>query len=195
MKNYLILALFLMAGNTFAQSSTPTPWLNKGEIQVGVGFGTGFGDYSGTTVRTRPYIQYFIKDRWAVQLEGQYEVHGLDKQQEYLREDLKRPQYLGAGIATQYHFLKTNRFSLYGQAGYTYGRYRVYTYDFSSSSLPFPTRTITTDYGRFSLGAGVQYRLGDRWRIHALVERQAATELKFKGGATSVQVGVSFRIR
>ncbi len=148
-----------------------------------------FGGATGFSARTTPYIQYFIKDRWAVRLEGQYELYEFG--QRYLREDLKRPQYVGAGVATQYHFLKADRLSVYGQVGYSYGQYRVNIYEAEPTS---PTRTLTTNYGRFSLGAGVQYRLGERWMINALIEQQAISEFNFKGGSTSVQLGVGFRL-
>jgi opacity protein-like surface antigen len=188
MKNYLLLFLFMVAGSTRAQTSTP--WLEKGEIQIGAALGANFGKANDFSARAAPYIQYFIKDRWAVRLEGQYEMYGI-RRQWYLREDFKRPQYLGAGLSTQYHFMKKERFSLYGQAGYSYGQYRanLYLVDNPASN---PIGSIRTNYGRFSLGAGAQYRLTDRWMINALIERQFSMELV---GTTSVQLGVGFRIK
>jgi opacity protein-like surface antigen len=193
MKKYVFLTFLLVAESTMAQTFTPTPWLEKGELQVGVGLGDIFDGYNGYSTRTAPYLQYFLKDRWAVRLEGQYEAYGI-RGRGYLREDFKRPQYLGAGLATQYHFLKRERFSLYGQAGYSYGHYRANLY-LVSNPEPDPVGTIRTRYGRFGLGAGVQYRLADRWLINALIEQQAAKKLQFKGGSTSVLLGLGFRLR
>ncbi len=191
MKNFALLVVSLFPYFSLAQNSDQSPWLEKGEIQVGVGFGSSFGGYTGLSARTTPYLQYFIKDRWAVRLEGQYEAYGF-KREGYLGEEFKRPQYLGVGVSTQYYFLKTARLSFFGQAGYSHGRYRTNVYDYSNS-YPQTIRTVRSNFDRFSLGVGAQYRLGDRWMINALVERQTTT--RFKGGATGVSVGVSFRIK
>lgn len=79
MKSPALLLELLLPVCVRGQSSPETPWLKKGEIQVGVGFSGGWGGYTGFVARTTPYVQYFIKDRWVVRLEGHYEALELGK--------------------------------------------------------------------------------------------------------------------
>jgi opacity protein-like surface antigen len=189
MKNLVILIVFLLPLCSQAQTSGNSPWLEKGEIQVGVGFGPNFGGYGGTSTRTAPYIQYFIRDRWSVRLEGQHESGGF-KQERHRFLRVEQPQYLGAGLSTQYYFLKKDRLSIYGQAGYSMGRYSVYIPGFYDFTRP-RERNLMSNFNRFSLGVGAQYRMSDRWILNALAERLETT--RFTGGSTSVSIGVGFR--
>ena len=189
MKNFVILIILLFPLVSSAQTSEKSPWLKKGEIQVGVGIGTGFGGYSGNASRIAPFIQYFIRDRWAIRLEGQYDEYNRGR---YPGDGFKRPQYFGLGLATQYHFLKTDRLSLYGQAGYSIGQYRADIPEYFDPNS-YAVREVRANYNRFSLGLGAQYRLSDRWLISAQIERRETT--RFKGGSFGVNVGVAFRIK
>jgi outer membrane autotransporter protein len=188
MKCHVLLLVLLSPLSSLAQSFPDTPWLKKGEIQIGVGFSGGWGSNIGGVVRTTPYAQYFIKDRWAVRLEGQYEALELGKKRP---QNSERSQSIGIGLATQYYFLKRNRFALYGQVGYSYGKQRINVYDITSSTAP--TETIKGDYNRVGLGVGVQYRLGERWLINGVIEQQING--RFNNSITTGNIGVGFRIK
>ncbi len=192
MKNLVILIVFLLPVCSLAQTSGNSPWLEKGEIQLGVGFGPNFGGYGGASTRTAPYIQYFIRDRWSVRLEGQYESGGF-KQERHRDIRVEQPQYLGAGLSTQYYFLKSDRLSVYGQAGYSMGRYSVFYAGGFFDYLRPRERSLMSNFNRFGLGVGAQYRMGDRWMLNASVERLEAVQST--GGSTSASIGVSFRIK
>ena len=189
MKNHILLLILLLPMCALAQSSPETPWLKKGEIQVGVGVGRGWGGYAGFVARATPYIQYFIKDRWSLRLEGEYETYQLTKKRDQIAG---RSQGFGVGVSTQYYFLKRDRFALYGKVGYSYGKTTNNVYDPIDPSGP-PTRTIQSNYNRVSLGVGAQYRLGERWLINGLIEQQASYSLS--NNSTNISIGVGFRIR
>lgn len=190
MKNHALILVLLFPLFAQAQSSPETPWLKKGDIHVGVGLSGGWGGYTGFVGRTTPYAQYFIKDRWSVRLEGEYETYQLSNKR---NQGAGRSQGFGVGISTQYYFLKSDRFALYGKAGYNYGKTRFNVYDPFESSSP-PIATLRSDYNRLSLGVGAQYRLGERWLLNGLIEQQA-TNQQFKNTSTNISIGVGFRIR
>ena len=183
MKNLLISIFLLFPLCSFAQTSGKSPWLEKGEIQVGVGFGPNFGKYGGTTTRTTPYLQYFIKDCWSIRLEGQYEAYRMTGS---FGDRSRRPRTLGVGLSTQYYFLKKNRLALYAQAGYSLGRYRVDVPEFFEPGT-LSVRTIRTNFNRFNLGVGAQYRISDRWMINAQINRLETS--RFIGGDYQRQCG------
>ena len=189
MKSHAVLLVLLLPLSTLAQSSPETPWLKKGEIQIGVGVGRSWGGYTGFVGRTTPYVQYFIKDRWSVQFEGEYETYQLTKKRD---PGVRRSQGIGIGVSTQYYFLKRDRFALYGKVGYRYGKARTNIYDPIDPSAQ-PVGTLRSNYTRVNLGVGAQYRLGERWLLNGLIEQQ--TNDWFTNSATNVSIGVGFRIK
>ena len=190
MKSHALLLVLIFPLYVQAQSSPETPWLKKGEIQIGVGVGRSWGGYTGFAGRTTPYVQYFIKDRWSVRLEGEYEIYQLSNKR---NQGAGRSQGFGIGVSTQYYFLKRDRFALYGKVGYNNGRSRFNVYDPFESSSP-PLATLRSNYNRLSLGVGAQYRLGERWLLNGLIEQQAINQ-RFKSTSTHVSIGVGFRIK
>lgn len=189
MKNLLISIIAFFPLCSSAQSFPETPWLQNGEIQVGVGVGAARGGYVGFVARTTPYVQYFIKDRWSLRLEGEYETYQLTRKRDQMAG---RTQGFGIGVSTQYYFLQRDRFALYGKVGYNYGKTTNNVYNPIDPTGP-PTKTFRSNYNRVSLGVGAQYRLGERWLINGLIEQQSSYSLK--NNSTNVNIGVGFRIR
>ncbi|MBC3785323.1 porin family protein [Spirosoma utsteinense] len=188
MKNYLLMLSLLFPVYSWAQSRVETPWLNQGQVQVGVGVGAGWGDDVGGYLRATPYAQYFLKDGWALRLEGRYNYNGPDGN-----------QYAGAGLLTQYHFLRTKRLSVFGQAGYFYGKadYGLYrTVDLTPTSGRLERYREQFNYGMFNLGVGAQYQLGSRWSINALAEKNVGRKIgRFGADSFNTTLGIGFRIK
>lgn len=192
MKSPALLLVLLLPLSALAQSSPETPWLKKGEIQIGLGVGRSWGGYTGFVGRTTPYVQYFIKDRWSVRLEGEYEIYQLSTKR---NRGAGRSRAFGIGLSTQYYFLKRERFALYGMVGYSYGKARTNIYNPFESSSP-PIGTHRSNYNRLSLGVGAQYRLGERWLLNGQIQQQATNrQLEIENSATHVSIGVGFRIK
>ncbi|RIV18979.1 hypothetical protein DYU11_26125 [Fibrisoma montanum] len=110
MKNFLLAVCLLLSLTGWAQSPTTNSWIEPGQLQIGLGASAGYGNRIGGYLRATPYAKYFIRKGWAIGAEGRYNYNGPDGN-----------QYVGAGLFTQYHFLRTSTFSLFGQAGYYYG--------------------------------------------------------------------------
>ncbi|GAB3256309.1 hypothetical protein GCM10027347_18040 [Larkinella harenae] len=187
MKHYLLVAGLLLPLISQAQATTQ-PDLAQGQVQVGLGVGAGWGNSVGGYLRATPYAQYFLKEGWALRLEGRYNYNGSDGD-----------NYLGAGLMTQYHFLRTNRFSLYGQAGYFYGRtnYGLYRFVEESPTISRLERyRAELNYGMVNVGLGGQYQLSRRWSINALAEKHFGQQVnRFPADGYSVNLGVGFRIK
>lgn len=188
MKNYLLLVSLLFPVCSWAQLEVETPWLNQGQVQVGVGVGTGWGSTVGGYLRATPYAQYFLKDGWALRAEGRYNYNGPDGN-----------QYVGAGLTTQYHFLRTKRFSAFAQVGYFYGKadYGLYRMvDQTPTSGRLERYREQFNYGMFNLGLGAQYRLGSRWSINALAEKNTGQKVgRFGADSYNSTLGIGFRIK
>lgn len=190
MKTYLLLVIFLIPVYGRAQSSISMSGLDQGQLQIGVGVGAGSGSSvgGGGYVRATPYAQYFLKDGLALRLEGRYTNNGRDGN-----------RYLGAGLSTQYHFLRTKRFSAYAQAGYFYGRsdYRLYRIlDQTPTSAQLERYREHFNYGMLNTALGAQYQLGPRWSIIALVEKNFGQEVgRIGADRHNFTLGVNFRIK
>ncbi|WP_247235267.1 hypothetical protein [Telluribacter sp. SYSU D00476] len=176
MKNYLLLVALLLPIYNWAQSPAEAQWAEKGQRQIGIRTGAGVNTRTGF-LRATPYGNYFLTERWALRAEGRYELYGPNGS-----------WYMGAGLATRYHFLKIYGFSMYAQAGYFYGfeKERKREFLFSWSKMI----TERYNYGMLNLGVGAQYRLGSRWFINGQVEKNIS---RFDN--SNVTLGVGFRIR
>lgn len=185
MKNYAVFVVFVLSPFcSWAQSTVSTPWLDQGQFQLGVGVGAGRGGNTGGYIRASPYAQYFIKNGLALRLEGRYNYNGPDGN-----------QYAGAGLLGQYHVVRTNRFSAYLQAGYFYGQAN---YGFYVSNDPYSLFRSRQqyNYGMLNLGVGAQYRLGNRWSVNALVERNVGQRVGSYGAdKDNLTLGIGFRIK
>ncbi|MCC5613450.1 transporter [Nostoc sp. CHAB 5834] len=164
------------------------PRLKQGQVQVGIGVGAGWGDDVGGFLRATPYTQYFLRDGWALRLEGRYNYNGPDGN-----------QYAGAGLLTQYHFLRAKRLSVFGQAGYFYGKADYNRYDFIEEA-PASYRLVSYReqfrYGMFNVGIGAQYQLGSRWSINALAEKNIGRKIdRFGADGYNTTIGIGFRIK
>lgn len=188
MKNYLLIISLLFPVCSWAQSGIETPWLNQGQVQVGVGIGAGWGDDVGGYLRATPYAQYFLKDGWALRLEGRYNYNGPDGN-----------QYAGAGLLTQYHFLHTKRLSVFGQAGYFYGKADYNQFNFieeTPGSYRMANYREQFRYGMFTIGVGAQYQLGSRWSINTLAEKNVGGKIgRFGADSFNTTLGIGFRIK
>jgi len=190
MKNYFLLASLLLPACSWAQSAVETTWLSQGQVQVGVGIGVGAGIGGSVKgyLRGTTYAQYFLKDGWALRAEGRYNYNGPDGN-----------QYAGAGLLTQYHFLRTNRFSAFAQLGYFYGKadYSLYRMvDETPTSGRLERYREQFNYGMLNLGLGAQYQLGSRWSINALVEKNFGQKVgRFGADNYDATLGVGFRIK
>ncbi|GAB3507428.1 hypothetical protein GCM10027341_41990 [Spirosoma knui] len=188
MKNYFLLASLLFPASSWAQSALETPWFNQGQVQVGIGVGAGWGDRVGGYLRATPYTQYFLKNGWALRVEGRYNYNGPEGS-----------QYVGAGLLTQYHFLKTNKFSAFGQLGYFYGKANYGYYqaiETSPTSSSLVRRRGELNYGMLNLGLGAQYQLGARWSINALAEKNMGDHIGRLGADSfNTTVGIGFRLK
>jgi hypothetical protein len=188
MKNYLLVVSLLFPVCSWAQSGIEIPRLKQGQVQVGVGVGAGWGSNVGGFLRATPYAQYFLKDGWALRAEGRYNYNGPGGD-----------QYIGAGLATQYHFLRTTRFSAFAQAGYFYGKadYGLYrTVDITPTSGRLERYREQFNYGMFNLGLGVQYQLGSRWSINALAEKNMGQKVgRIGADSYNTTLGIGFRIK
>jgi hypothetical protein len=188
MKKYVIWAalLFPMAG--WSQSTVKTPWLERGQVQVGLGASAGYGNWTGGYLRATPYAQYFLKDNWAIRLEGRYNYNGPGGN-----------QYIGAGLLTQYHFLRTTKLSMFGQAGYfqgqtSYGQYRSIEESPNVSRLERYRNRL--NYGMLNVGLGAQYQISNRWSINALAEKNFGERVsRFPADGHNFNLGIGFRIK
>ncbi len=188
MKYFLMVAGLFLFIHSQAQTKQETPWLNQGQLQVGVGLGAGWGSGVGGYVRATPYAQYFLKNQWNLRLEGRYNYNGPDGS-----------QYIGAGLLTQYHFLKTNKLSVFGQLGYFYGKAN-YGYYQSIENTPTSSTLVRRrgelSYGMLNLGLGAQYQLESRWSINALVEKNMGEQIGRLGADSfNTTIGIGFRIK
>ncbi len=188
MKNYAVLIAFvLLPFWSWAQSNENNTWLDQGQVQIGVGVGVGRGGNTGGYIRASPYAQYFIKNGLALRLEGRYNYNGPDGD-----------KYAGAGLLGQYHVVRTNRFSAYAQAGYFYGNanyslYRSNPLDVSAQPILYREQV---SYGMFNLGLGAQYRMGNRWSVNALIERNIGQRIGSRGAdKDNLTLGIGFRIK
>ncbi len=190
MKTYLLLVSLLIPVCGRAQSPMKTTGLDQGQFQIGVGVGAGWGSSvgGGGYIRATPYTQYFLKDGLALRLEGRYTNNGHDGN-----------RYLGAGLSTQYHFLRTSRLSVFAQAGYFYGRsdYRLYRIvDQTSTSAQLEKYREHFNYGMLNTALGAQYRLGPRWSITALAEKNFGQEVgRIGADKHNFTLGINFRIK
>ncbi|WP_138990035.1 outer membrane protein [Larkinella sp. C7] len=190
MKKYSLWIALLLPITGWAQSATKSTWLEQGQMQVGIGVGASVGDTIGGYLRVTPYAQYFLKNNWALRIEGRYNYNGPNGD-----------QYLGAGLTTQYHFLHTKRLSIYGQAGYFYGQANYKSLRFvqeTPNSMRLEPYRSRYGYGMVNVGLGVQYRLSDRWVIHALAEKyiqQSVNHFRKPTDRHSITVGISFQIK
>ncbi len=187
MKNYLLAAMLLSPFLSSAQSVTEVPSLGKGTIQIGLVESVGFNNKSGGFIRTTPYIQYFLSDKWAIQLEGRYDFYGPTSNEV--------DRYLGAGLTTRYYFLNTKKLSLYGQLGYFYGVRPYYTYEkvaLGPAITGLDTKTTYPTQGMLNLGVGAQYSISPRWSINAQVEKNFNKDGNAGWNGT---LGVGFRIK
>lgn len=191
MKNYAVLIAFVLlpfCGR--AQSNPNNPWLDQGQLQVGLGVGAGLAQSGWTKayIRASPFAQYFVKDGLALRLEGRYNYNGPDGD-----------HYAGAGLLAQYHFIRTNRFSAYLQAGYFYGsaNYGVYSLTDPYAGLAQQPRSRQqVNYGMLNVGLGAQYRVNSRWSINALVEKNIGQRIGDYGtDKANLTLGVNFRLK
>lgn len=187
MKNYLLAAMLLSPLLSSAQSVTEVPSLSKGTIQIGLVESVGYNNKSGGFIRTSPYAQYFLRDKWAIQVEGRYDFYGPTSNEVDM--------YLGAGLTTRYYFLNTKKLSLYGQIGYFYGVRPNYTFEkvaLGPAITGLETKTTYLTQGMLNLGAGAQYRISPRWSLNAQVEKNFNKDRKAGWNGT---LGVGFRIK
>lgn len=190
MKTCTLWIALLIPVFSWAQSSPKTPWLEQGQMQVGIGTGVSLGDTIGGYLRVTPYAQYFLKNNWALRLEGRYNYNGPDGD-----------QYLGGGLTTQYHFLHTNRLSVYGQVGYYYGQtsYKsLRLVEQTPTSMRVEAYRSTYNFGMFNVGLGAQYQLSSRWSINALAEKyfeQQANRFRKPADRHSFTLSIAFRIK
>lgn len=188
MKYLLIVTGLLFFSNSQAQTSSENPWLNQGQLQIGVGVGAGWGNQVRGYLRATPYAQYFLRDRWNLRVEGRYNYNGPGGD-----------QYIGAGLLTQYHFLRTSKLSVFGQAGYFYGKadyglYRSITDTPTSSQLESYREQF--NYGMLNIGLGTQYQLTPRWSVNALVEKNIGAQTgRFGADSFNATIGVGFRLK
>ena len=189
MKNLMLLVCLLLPASAWAQSKIETPWLQQGQMQVGIGLGAGWGDKLGGNVRLTPYAQYFIKNNWALRIEGRLGLNGVDTD-----------QYLGGGLLTQYHFVHTSRLSIFGQAGYFYGqgsqgRSRVAT-EYPSTTTRYESNTIRYSYGMINVGLGAQYQVNKRWFLNVLAEKNLGKKVNgSRLDGHNISLGGGFRIK
>ncbi|MFB9293718.1 autotransporter outer membrane beta-barrel domain-containing protein [Persicitalea jodogahamensis] len=187
MKNYLLAVTLLLPLGVLAQTSIETSNPTQGRIQIGIVESVGYNNKSGGFIRTNPYAQYFIKDNWAIRLEGRHDFYG----------PVGVDGYLGAGLSTRFNFLQTNRWLLYGQAGYFYGQYRGFDYKKVAIAVGpiidglerIPTYS---NQGMLSVGVGAQYKIGSRWSINAQVEKNFT---KHRSNEFNATLGVGFKIK
>ncbi len=190
MKQYMIALGILFPILSWAQSNQDeqSP-LSQGQVHIGVGVGAGFGNKTGGYLRATPYANYFIKNGLALRLEGRFNYNGPGGN-----------HYTGLGIGTQYHFLRTNRFSAFAQAGYFYGRANYGQYQFADINSPTYQvdryRRYQFNYGMLNVGVGAQYQLGSRWSVNALVERNFGQKVgRWGADRQNATIGVGFRIK
>ncbi|MFD2570146.1 outer membrane protein [Spirosoma soli] len=162
MKRQISLLFALLPLVSLAQTqpkSKQNDLLGQGKFSIGLGLGGGTGGSTGTYGRVAPRAQYFVKNGWSVNVEGRHETNG------------KQYSYSGAGLTTRYYVLRTNKVTIFGQAGYFYGRSRNRTYTFELTAAGGTLRVEETNqFGMANAGIGAQYKVGKRWSLEALHE-------------------------
>lgn len=188
MKYFLVVTGLFFFSYSQAQTSDKNPWLNQGQLQVGIGVGAGWGNEVGGYLRATPYAQYFIKDSWNLRVEGRYNYNGPGGN-----------QYIGAGLLTQYHFLRTSKLSVFGQAGYFYGKadYGLYrSIEDTPASSRLERYRQQFNYGMLNVGVGAQYQLGSRWTVNALAEKNIGSQVgRFGADNFNATIGIGFRLK
>ncbi|GAB3339800.1 hypothetical protein GCM10027299_52690 [Larkinella ripae] len=183
MKKQLLGIMLLLPLGSWAQTKAEKPALAQGQFQVGVSVGAGWGNAVGGFLRATPYAQYFLKNNWALRLEGRYNYNGPNGN-----------QYLGAGLLTQYHFLRTDRLSVFGQAGYFYGQAHYRYFQLNEWVLAHYRDRFS--YGMAHVGVGARYHLGRRWSVNALIEKNLGSKInRFSTDGHSATLGLGFRIK
>ncbi|MBD2703458.1 outer membrane beta-barrel protein [Spirosoma sp. BT702] len=158
--------------------------LKKGNITLGFNVGQGYRGRYPTTTFIAPQIQYFLSDRLSVAVVGKY----LKAKSTY------SITYVGAGASTRYYFIKTNRFTVFGQAGATYGQT---TYDrFDPSDLRSLNGTRNKNW-QTNAGLGIQYHAGKRLSFEAVADRSwlPASYLTPEYNRWQTSVGVHYRLK
>ena len=201
MKKYLPFLFAILPLASIAQTSAP--WLtgpspiDKGTLNVGVGFGSGQQDNGWeTSLHFAPRLQYFIASGWSVALDGRYE-----------QKKASRNYFLGGGLSTRIYFFQSRRLGVFGQAGAALGQTRNYDdlwfcgVGLTESQLR-QTHIKSVDL-QAAASAGLQYSLCRRLSVEAGVER-VLFDSRFGGAygcgtglakSWRANVGVNYRLR
>ncbi len=175
MKHSLLLLFLICSSAAFAQLSPesavyPINGLARGTWQAGLSVSRTSVSRADAAeyAQVQPRVQYFVRDNWSVGVEGQFQTVN------------RNATYRGVGITTRYYLLKTRKIAAFGQVGYVRGQTvtRQYTFDKTDPAHPTLTRQQSRQpAGTLNVGAGIQYRIGQRWSAEASLNRQGIEPL------------------
>ena len=147
--------------------------------------GAGRGWFCETGGRVTARVSYFLRDGWALGVEGQYESLGTIAGRTSI------------GLSTRYYIIRDKRLALFGQAGGSIGQSLVFG---RLKSLP---NIYPPDYFSRLEGTSYQARIGRRVALEGTVDR-AFTSIVNPGALGSVTrssfgnwqggVGITYRL-
>ncbi|GAB3689042.1 hypothetical protein GCM10027592_04900 [Spirosoma flavus] len=158
--------------------------LKKGNVVLGLSAGHGYRGNYPTTTSVSPQVHYFLSDKLSVAVTGRY----------MKAKSTYSITYLGAGASTRYYYVKTNRFTLFGQVGATYGQT---TYDrFDPSDLRSVNGTRNNNW-QTNAGIGAQYHVGKRLSVEAVGERSwlPSSDLTPSYNRWQTSIGVNYKLK
>lgn len=181
----LLLTLPLMGAAQSVPDTRQTDVLTKGQLLLGVSVGSGYKGNKPTTQSITPRIQYFLADGWSVSAEGRY----------LKANSLYDFTYLGAGLSTRYYFIREKNLALFTQLGAVYGQSKYERFD--------PTDYLATMNGvknsnwQTSAGLGIHYKVGKRWSVEAMGERNwlQASYLTPAYNRWQASIGINYHLR
>lgn len=155
--------------------------------------GAGRGWFCETGGRVTARVSYFLRDGWALGVEGQYESLGTIAGRTSI------------GLSTRYYIVRNKRLALFGQAGGSIGQSTVFG-RFKSLPNNYPpdyfSRLEGTSY-QARTGLGVSYRVSRRVALEGTIDR-ALPSIVSPGALDSVTrssfgnwqggVGITYRL-